>query len=170
MSAGSARRECGDCSLCCKVMAIEELTKPAGSWCAHCAPGRGCRNYPNRPRECRDFSCLWLIDSRFGTHWKPNSAKLVLTTSADGLEIRCDPGFPGAWRKEPFRSEIRNLARSGESRDVSVLVIVGEKMTLITSDHEFELGVVGEDERIVREFEGTRIANATVVKAHDLEK
>jgi hypothetical protein len=150
-------------------MAIEELGKAAGSWCAQCAPGHGCRIYQDRPDECRDFSCLWLIDTRFGAHWKPNRSRLVLTTSADGLEVRCDPGFPAAWRNEPYRSEIRNLARAGEPRDVSVLVIVGEKMTLITSDREFDLGTVRAHDQIVREFQGTTVVNATVVKAHDLQ-
>ena len=26
-------RACGGCSLCCKVMVIAELAKPAGTWC-----------------------------------------------------------------------------------------------------------------------------------------
>jgi hypothetical protein len=25
-------RQCGDCTLCCKVMAIEQLAKPANAW------------------------------------------------------------------------------------------------------------------------------------------
>jgi hypothetical protein len=39
----------------------------------------------------------------------------------------------------------------------------------VTPDREFDLGVVGLDERIVRELEGTRVVNAMVVKAEDLE-
>lgn len=163
-------RACGDCALCCKVMAIEELSKPAGQWCRHCKPGRGCQVYRRRPRECRDFNCLWLIDERFGPHWRPNRSKLVLTTSEDGIEVRCDPGFPDAWRREPFHGEIRTLAASGEAHDVTVLVIIGERMILLASDREFDLGVVGPDERIVREFDGGRLVGATVVKASDLER
>ena len=56
-------RACGDCTLCCKVMAIEELAKPAGQWCRHCKPGRGCLIYDSRPAECSAFDCLWLIDA-----------------------------------------------------------------------------------------------------------
>jgi hypothetical protein len=93
---------------------------------------------------------------------------MVLTTSEDGIEIRCDPGFPDAWRKAPFRSEIRQWAVSGETHDVTVVVIVGERMTLVTPDREFDLGVVGPDQRIVREIEGTRVVNVTVVKADGL--
>jgi hypothetical protein len=165
----SAPKACGDCTLCCKVMAIEELAKPVNSWCPHCKPGRGCLAYANRPAECRTFSCLWLLNDRLGQHWKPNKSKLVLTTSEDGIEVRCDPGFPDAWRKDPFRSEIREWAVSGETHDVTVVVIVGQRMTLVTPDREFDLGVVGPDERIVREIEGTRVVNATVAIASDQE-
>jgi hypothetical protein len=163
MNAGG--RECGECTLCCKVMAIDELAKRAGAWCPHCKPGQGCLIYPDRPGECRSFSCLWLIDERFGPHWKPSKSKLVLTTSADGIEIRCDPGFPDAWRNDPFRSEIARLAAAGETHDVTVLVIAGQKMILVTADREFEVGAVQPYERIVREIEGSRVVDVKLEKA-----
>jgi hypothetical protein len=162
-------KACGDCTLCCKVMAIEALAKPVSSWCRHCKPGRGCQIYPDRPAECRTFSCLWLVNDQLEPHWKPNKSKLVLTTSEDGIEVRCDPGFPDAWRKEPFRSEIHQWAVSGATQDMTVVVIVGQKMILVAPDREFDLGIVRPDERIVRELEGTRVVNATVVKASDLD-
>ena len=166
----SARgRECGDCTLCCKVMAIEQLAKSADLWCSHCKPGHGCLIYADRPAECQAFSCLWLVDDQLDRHWKPSKSKLVLTTSEDGIEIRCDPGFADAWRKEPFRSEIGQWAVSGETLDMTVVVISGQKLILVTPDREFDLGVVGLDQRIVRELEGTRVVNAMVVKAEDLE-
>ena len=163
-------RACGDCTLCCKVMAIEELAKPAGSWCGQCRPGHGCLAYDKRPAECRSFSCLWLLNDRLDERWKPNKSKLVLTTSEDGIEVRCDPGFPDAWRRQPFRSEIHQWAVSGETHDVTVVVIVGQKMILVAPDREFDLGIVQPDQRIVRELEGTRVVNATLVKASDLEQ
>jgi hypothetical protein len=145
-------------------MAVEALGKPGGSWCGHCKPGRGCLIYETRPDECRNYSCLWLTDRWFGDHWKPSRSKLVLTMSEDGIEIRCDPGFPDAWRKEPFRREITRLAQAGETEDVTVLVIVRQRMTLITGTSELDLGVVGPGERIVRELEGTRVIGASVVQ------
>lgn len=166
----SAGRQCGDCTLCCKVMAIEELAKPANTWCPHCKPGRGCGIYPGRPTECRDFGCVWLVNELLGEHWKPSKSKLVLTTSEDGLEVRCDPGFPDAWRKQPYRNELKEMAVSGEALDMTLVVIVGQRMTLVTAEREFELGIVGSDERIVRELEGSKVVNATVVKASDLDQ
>jgi hypothetical protein len=138
MPAPVANRVCEDCTLCCKVMSIDELGKPAGSWCKHCNAGRGCKIYSERPTECRSFSCLWLMDDRLGPHWKPNKSKIVVTTSEDGLEIRCDPGFPDAWRKEPFQNQIHKWAEAGEYSEVTVLVIVGKIMTtLVTHGREF---------------------------------
>ena len=163
-------RSCGDCTLCCKIMAVEALAKPAGRWCRHCKPGRGCLIYDTRPNECRNYSCLWRTDRWFGEHWKPSRSKLVLTLSEDGIEIRCDPGFPDAWRKEPFHGEIRTLAASGEAHDVTVLVIIGGRMILVSSDREFDLGVVGPDQRIVREYVGGRLVGAAVVRASELAR
>ena len=167
--ASSAGRDCGDCTLCCKVMAIETLAKPAGVWCRECRPGRGCLIHSERPAECRDYSCLWLLDDRLGPQWKPNRSRLVLTTSDDGIEIRCDPGYPDAWRKPAFREQIRQWAAAGETHDVTVLVIAGERMILITPEREFDLGVVRPDQRIVREIEGARVIDVKVVAASELE-
>jgi hypothetical protein len=150
-------------------MEIEEFGKPGSTWCQHCKPVRGCLIYDSRPTECRTFSCLWLVNDLLDDRWKPSKSKLALTTSEDGIEVRCDPGFPDAWRKEPFLSKIHEWAVSGEAHDVTVVVIVGQRMTLVTPDREFELGVVRPDERIVRELEGARVVNATVVKVSDLD-
>jgi hypothetical protein len=167
--ASLSEKSCGECTLCCKVMGIEELEKPAGSWCLHCQPGRGCLIYDKRPTECRSFRCLWLVNDLLDQRWKPSKSRFVLTTSEDGIEVRCDPGYPDAWRKEPFRSEIREWAISGETHDVTVLVIVNERMILVTPEQEFDLGIVRPDQRIVREIEGTRVVGATLVEASELE-
>jgi hypothetical protein len=164
-----SEKSCDECTLCCKVMAIETLAKPAGAWCRHCKPGQGCLIHPERPDECRDFACLWLTDARLGPEWKPSRAKLVLTTSDDGIEVRCDPGFPDAWRKAPYRHQIRQWAASGETHDVTVLVIVNARMILVTAEREFDLGIVRPDQRIVREIEGNRVVGATVVEASRIE-
>src|SRR5262249_38933793 len=129
-------KQCGDCTLCCKVMAIEALAKPVNAWCPHCRPGKGGTIYAGRPAECESFNCLWLVSDLLEAQWKPSKSKFVLTTSDDGIEIRCDPGYPDAWRKEPYASEIRKWAISGEADDMTVLVIIGQRMILVTPDRE----------------------------------
>jgi hypothetical protein len=51
---------------------------------------------------------------------------------------------------------------------VTVVVIVGQNVTLITSEREFDLGIVRANERIVRELQGTRVVGVTVVRAGEI--
>lgn len=90
-------------------MAIEELAKPESSWCRYCKPDHGCMMYANRPTECESFRCVWLINDLLDDQWRPNKSKLVLTTSGDGIDIRCDPGFPDAWRNGSDQRIVREL-------------------------------------------------------------
>ena len=53
---------------------------------------------------------------------------------------------------------------------MTIVVVTGQRMTLLTPEREFDLGLVGPDERIVRELEGTKVVNATVAKAIDVEQ
>ena len=51
-------RKCGDCNLCCKLPAIPNF-KSDYQWCNNCNIGVGCSIYKNRPKQCKDFVCLW---------------------------------------------------------------------------------------------------------------
>ena len=57
-------RQCGECSMCCKLLDIDEpdIKKLQNVWCQHCIPGKGCGIYDNRPATCANFACQWLID------------------------------------------------------------------------------------------------------------
>jgi hypothetical protein len=163
-SSGAPDRSCGTCTLCCKVMAVAALSKPAATWCTHCTPGRGCGIYEKRPEECRTFHCNWLVDGRLGPNWKPEKSKFVLVTTREGngIEVRCDPSFPTAWRKEPFYAQIIHWAHEAAQMGGIVVVYVGKIGTLVTPDGEFPLGEVASEHRIVRELSGTRVVRAYV--------
>ena len=55
----AADRSCGPCSLCCTVLRVDELKKPAGANCPHQRGANGCGIYPDRPTICRSYRCLW---------------------------------------------------------------------------------------------------------------
>jgi hypothetical protein len=113
---------------------------------------------------------MWLVDGTLGPEWKPDRSRLVITPAreGDGLEIRCDPGFPTAWRKEPYHSQILEWARAAAPHDGTVIILVGAASTLVSIDGEFPLGIVNDNERIVREFAGKRLVRVRVVKADQL--
>ena len=54
------RRECGECTACCKIPNIDapSLRKLAGVMCPNCT-GTQCGIYETRPEPCRTFFCLW---------------------------------------------------------------------------------------------------------------
>ena len=76
-------RECGACTLCCKVYALPEFAKPPGVWCKHCAPGKGCAIHEAPPDQCRQFFCLWMTDGTMPAEWKPDQARFVLSILSD---------------------------------------------------------------------------------------
>jgi hypothetical protein len=52
-------RACGECTVCCRVLEITTLAKPAGTLCWH-NTGEACGIYPTRPPACAQWNCLWL--------------------------------------------------------------------------------------------------------------
>lgn len=100
-------RECGTCTLCCKLLAIEELSKPQGTWCPHCKPGKGCMTYPTRPQSCQDFQCLWLRMEELPEELQPSQCKCVLGFTADGrhVVVYVSPEYPTSYRTNPAMKE-----------------------------------------------------------------
>lgn len=76
------KRACGDCTLCCKLVAVRELKKPAEQKCDHCIKGSGCQIYSIRPQGCVDFECLWLT-GEIPELLFPKEVKIVLQWDSD---------------------------------------------------------------------------------------
>ena len=55
-------RQCGACTLCCKLLPVRELGKLGGERCEHQRHGKGCAIYSARPPSCQTWSCKWLLD------------------------------------------------------------------------------------------------------------
>jgi hypothetical protein len=128
---GAPPRQCGTCSLCCKLPYVAELNKPIDTWCRHCKPGRnGCGIYPDRPGTCKSFACHWLKDL-VDDVWFPAQCKMVLTQLRENhLLVTVDPGFPNAWRREPYYASLRNYAVRG----VFVEVRIGRRTVRLLPD------------------------------------
>jgi hypothetical protein len=144
-------RDCGECTLCCKLLGIESLDKPAGVWCAHCKPSRGCGIYESRPQDCRNFICGYLLMPEVDERWKPSVCKFVLANGQDNthMKIVVDPARPDAWKKEPYYSRFKQWARSGPEQAMKIMVAIGKRAIVILPDHDVDLGIVDDDDRIV---------------------
>lgn len=129
-------RNCSGCTLCCKLLGVEEIETPPLGWCPHCDTRRGCQIYARRPTECRQFDCEYLSNSALGEHWRPSRCKMVvaLEEHANALVIYVDPSRPHAWRHEPFYSEIRQWARTAARQQRDVVVWQGDRKILISPE------------------------------------
>jgi hypothetical protein len=129
-------RSCGGCTMCCKLLSVEELSTPPLSWCPHCVATSGCAIYADRPTECRQFYCEYLLDTDMGEHWKPSRCKMVvvLEEHVNELVIHTDPARPQAWRREPFLADIGRWARVGAGRGLRVVVWEDDRKIVISPD------------------------------------
>jgi hypothetical protein len=143
-------RDCGTCTLCCKVFDVPSLSKPAGKWCTHCAPGKGCGIHQTRPEHCRSFFCMWMTADWLGPEWKPEIAKFVMTIDpiSKYMLVQVDPGSPKAWREKPYLEQFRHWARAMVPRDQLVVILNGNRATVVMPDGDTEVGVVGPQDRL----------------------
>lgn len=135
---------CGSCNLCCHLLAIPDLAKPARMWCEHALrPHGGCAVHGLKASEpslaaCVSFECLWLqsqrrVDptERLGIELRPNRCGVVMgpqdQDDPELLYVQVDPDKPQAW-KAPLVAEYLDgiLARGGR-----IEVIIGERRVLL---------------------------------------
>jgi hypothetical protein len=146
-------RACGTCSLCCKVLGVSELAKPAGQWCTHCWPGKGCGIYATRPFDCRRFYCEWIISKGLGPEWRPERAKFALFKTNGGrrMTAHVDPGYPSAWRRSPYYENFKAWAAQAVQKTPEmnlVDVMIGEHVIVVLPDREVDVGIVAADELV----------------------
>jgi len=112
-------RSCGDCQLCCRLLPVKDLPKPAGQRCKHQKHAKGCGIYARRPMSCRLWSCAWLDDPQTSALARPDRAHYVIDPMPDFvtidyldgeklqvpvLQIWCDPKYPHAHRDPKLRA------------------------------------------------------------------
>jgi hypothetical protein len=138
-------RRCGDCTLCCRLLPIPTLDKPANQRCTH-QGRRGCEVYhkPGFPAECGVWSCRWLVDEETEGLRRPDRSGYVVDIMPDlvrcqsgdnefeavAVQVWCDPSRPDAWRDPALlryieviaskRQEIA-LVRFGSAKAIAVI-------------------------------------------------
>lgn len=70
-------QECGECTLCCKLLEIRSMDSSINEWCEGCDPKKGCKVHNVRPDECRDFDCSWRLTPNVPLELRPDKCKVV---------------------------------------------------------------------------------------------
>jgi hypothetical protein len=128
-------RECGSCSLCCKLFEIDWLDrpKPGGRWCHHCRPGSGCAIWSARPGSCADFLCLWRRLADLGDEWRPDRAGFVITRAKNETQwnVTVEPTRPAAWEREPYRTLLTRVAERMLADGEVIVLRIGANQFLL---------------------------------------
>lgn len=160
-------KSCGECGMCCKLLGIAEIDKPAGSWCGHFKRGCGCGIYERRPAACAGFECLWLDSEKLDDAWRPDRAKFVLYTEQDGrrLNVVVDPASPMAWRREPYYRRLKAMSQRALD-GFELLVCIGDRRIVVFPHEDVDLGLVDPEHKIISGYadrDGERVPFAMVM-------
>lgn len=139
---------CQECTACCHVYTIPELDKKAGTWCQHCAVGKGCKIYEARPKVCQTFECLWLLSQKYGEpearmppEMRPDRSHVVIgpATNPTVYTFNMTPGYYDAWRKPGVQRIIKRMIQRGLHAVMNTAVLT--RKILVDKDGEREIEV-----------------------------
>ena len=128
------KRQCGDCTLCCKLVPVKELDKPADTRCKHQRAIKGCLVYhtPKMPLSCHVWNCRWLVNNDTRDLARPDRSHYVIdimpdfVIALDGdkkipiqvVQIWCDANYPDAWKDPRLKAY---MIRRGEEKIASMV-------------------------------------------------
>ena len=108
-------RRCGECTLCCTVLRVDEIGKLGGEPCAHQGAG-GCAIHASRPAVCRGYRCLWLRGGLDEADRPDRLGAVVDLVHPDALPtLYVREAMPGAFEGSPRLREIAERHREGMS-------------------------------------------------------
>ena len=150
-----SEKTCGTCSICCKIVAVSDLNKPAHQWCVHNVPHKGCGIWGKHPEVCKAWQCGWILMPQLDEQWKPERCGFIIRNryEINQLVIDVDPAKPDSWRKEPFYSRIRHWAQSSRASGQQIMVCIGRREIAIFAEEDVDAGMLGPDEVAVMGYQ-----------------
>lgn len=127
------KRECGDCTLCCKLLPVVSLDKKANEKCQFQKFHKGCSVYRTRkmPMECGMWSCKWILGQDTDDMPRPDRCHYVIDHMLDTIVIQdhdsgtsvplevvviwCDPKYPKAYREPHLFKYLERRAKENKA-------------------------------------------------------
>lgn len=126
---------CGPCDLCCKLLETHDVPSPIGVYCQYC--NNGCTIYEKRPKECRDYQCMWSQMENVGEELRPDICGVIFDRiSDDVITARLEEG-------KKLNNLTFNQVEHFNKEGFSVLVFRGRHMKFFLNEKHTEEYVMG---------------------------
>lgn len=123
-------RGCGSCNLCCKLLNVPDIGKPAQMLCWWTGLHGGCSRQSEKGTDpsllaCAQFECMWLNSQKredpgevWPRHWRPDISHMVVGPQDRDdptlVHVHVDPAHPGAWKESEVAGFFRrNMTEKG---------------------------------------------------------
>ncbi len=137
----SAPLGCGACNLCCRLLEIKDMGKPAQMQCWHTGIHGGCAVHAQKEtdpilRACFQFKCVWLesqtlddLTKRGTRSMRPDQIHVLFgpfdREDPTLLYVHVDPAHKTAWRNPAVLEYMDEVRRKGG------------KLCVVVGDHHF---------------------------------
>lgn len=105
---------CGTCTECCRVLAVEELSKGELTVCKH-EHNHSCSIYKHRPASCKGYTCVyhtWMTEGeKVPLMLRPDKSKVIIDYMPHLRMhfVRVDQLNRNAWQKVPVINTIVSM-------------------------------------------------------------
>lgn len=105
-------KECGECQMCCVMFNIPDTDSLPDQKCKHQCES-GCAIYTIRPKPCRDYECLWLVDDNIPDEFRPDKLGCIVDIhhSTIGPAIICKQAYDNQYKEKPIADYLTELSR-----------------------------------------------------------
>lgn len=128
--------ECGECTLCCKLLNIPWMNSPANSYCKECNIGVGCKIQKTKDKKCSDFECSYSQSKKVHINLRPDNCKIIFEKISNNLFYGTqDPDFEIT---DVAKGQINSFVNQG----FSVLVTsskIKEPLLILSKNHTADI-------------------------------
>lgn len=130
-----ARADCGACNLCCTLLGVPDIQKPARMACQWTSIHGGCSRHHEKDTApdlgaCKAFKCLWLVsqdrEDPLPRYMRPDQCHVVLGPADREdptlIYVQVDDAFSDSWKKPPISDYLQGILDRGGK----VEIILGE--------------------------------------------
>jgi len=113
----ASTRQCGDCTLCCKMLYVSVYESPIGEYCKHCIPDNSCSIHEERHTLCRTFDCLWIKQTQIPESYRPDRCHVLFELPSHSLVYwaHVDDDYPDAYKTDEVQKIIRKINEAGHA-------------------------------------------------------